>query len=53
MNAACGSFWIEVTDMEQYKRDFIAFLYILAATVAIIGTRYFPDFPAMIRSILR
>ncbi len=26
MNAACGSFWIEVTDMEQYKRDFIAFL---------------------------
>ena len=26
MIAACGSFWIEVKDMEQYKHDFIAFL---------------------------
>jgi energy-coupling factor transport system permease protein len=40
-------------ELRYKRRDFIAFLYILAATVAIIGTRYFPDFPAMIRSILR
>lgn len=40
-------------ELRYKRRDFIAFLYILAATVVIIGTRYFPDFPAMIRSILR